>query len=197
MSVARSVQDGSNSVDLCAERELVRDISSHTAARFFSAEGESEFTGLSYSKSLLPKARSWDAPGLGRRIGLFLPGLQRELTRAESDVHLRKKQRLDDGDKRHPLVRAQEIAFAFREMLRNIRGVEAVLVDRAAEGFSVVVIVNDVARDHRQEIYRCEWELMQQCPDVGIDFRVVDRRNRSLSNFITMGVSEAEACVTV
>jgi hypothetical protein len=86
---------------------------------------------------------------------------------------------------------AGEAAFAFKELLYAVEGVEAVMATKSIDGVSMICIVNNVPRAQRREIHDLEWMLMQQYLGTGFDFRIVDLRGRPLCDVISVETADA------
>lgn len=66
------------------------------------------------------------------------------------------------------------IAFLY-ERLTPLQTVEAIYADWHPDGFEVWLVANQTTVADRELIYDQEWALMQKFPQLGFDFRLIDR----------------------
>ena len=72
----------------------------------------------------------------------------------------------------------------FVERLREIRTVETLRAREIERGYKTWVVVNNASEQTRYAVYRAEWNLMRQFPDVAFDFHLVDREGEDLDSII-------------
>ncbi len=73
------------------------------------------------------------------------------------------------------------------ERLLPLEKVEALYADRQPDGFDIWIVVNNTAVADRERIYDQEWGLMQQFPNLGFDFRLIDRTQSALTDLVDLG----------
>jgi hypothetical protein len=83
-----------------------------------------------------------------------------------------------------------DVVMTFRERLRGVNGVEGVLGSQGADAILLSVVVNNMERELRRQIYNCEMELMERFLGTEFDFHVLDRRNRPLCDLVSVELSD-------
>jgi hypothetical protein len=83
-----------------------------------------------------------------------------------------------------------QVVQAFSKILHDVEGVEGVLGDQTAEGLTLTVVMNNPSKEHRREIYDCEWKLTQRYSDASFDFHLIDRRDRPLCDVASIELSD-------
>jgi hypothetical protein len=74
----------------------------------------------------------------------------------------------------------------FYELLLPLEKVVALYANRHSDGFDVWVVADDTTVTDREQIYDQEWALMQQFPDLGFDFRLVDRAQSAPTEMVNL-----------
>jgi len=76
--------------------------------------------------------------------------------------------------------------YVFRDMLADIPEVETVLAHHANGVHSIWTIVDESSADVRAKIYEKEWQLMEQYPQFGFSFHILEREGEELNNLVSM-----------
>ena len=81
---------------------------------------------------------------------------------------------------------AQTIAENIARCADSVPSFESVHVNTTAWGFECRTIVHNSTEEDRFRLYDIEWTLMQEMPDVGFRFNVIDRENMPLEDVVTL-----------
>lgn len=92
-----------------------------------------------------------------------------------------------------PTLDAQAVAERVAQRVRHLASVESVYVKAKPWGFECWLISNSSTEDERFSLYDLEWQLMEQTPDVGLKFHLVDRKGRPLTDVLTLEPFDAVA----
>jgi hypothetical protein len=76
--------------------------------------------------------------------------------------------------------------YVFRDMLADIPEVEAVLANHANGVYSIWTVVDEPSADVRAKIYEKEWQLMEQYPQFGFSFHILEREGEELGNLVSL-----------
>jgi len=76
--------------------------------------------------------------------------------------------------------------YVFRDMLADIPEVEAILANHANGVHSIWTVVDEPSADVRAKIYEKEWQLMEQYPQFGFYFHILEREGEELNNLVTV-----------
>lgn len=86
---------------------------------------------------------------------------------------------------------AQTIAQRVARLVVSIPSLEAVYVWARPWGFECWLVANQSTEEERFRLYDLEWDFMEQFPDLGFKFNLVDREGKTLSE--VMGVEGFDA----
>jgi prevent-host-death family protein len=82
--------------------------------------------------------------------------------------------------------REDAAVYTFRQLVSEMRGMEAIIVTRIAGGYSIWTVADQLNEATRERLYNQEWELMQLYPDLNFDFHLLERQGRDLEEFVTL-----------
>lgn len=76
--------------------------------------------------------------------------------------------------------------YVFRDMLADILEVEVVLANFADGVHSIWTVIDEPSADVRAKIYEKEWQLMEQYPQFGFSFHILEREGEELDNLVSL-----------
>ena len=79
----------------------------------------------------------------------------------------------------------------FGDLLSALPEVEAVLANYDHGVMQAWTVVNELPDATERRIYVLEGELMDRFPDMGLDFHIIERRGRPLSEIIALNLFSA------
>ena len=81
---------------------------------------------------------------------------------------------------------AQTIAQRVARLVVSISSLEAVYVWARPWGFECWLVANQSTEEERFRLYDLEWDFMEQFPDLGFKFNLVDREGKPLSEAMSV-----------
>lgn len=81
---------------------------------------------------------------------------------------------------------AQTIAQRVARLVVSIPSLEAVYVRARPWGFECWLVANQSTEEERFRLYDLEWDFMEQFPDLGFKFNLVDREGKPLSEVMSV-----------
>jgi prevent-host-death family protein len=81
---------------------------------------------------------------------------------------------------------AQTIAKRVGRLVASIPSLEAVYVRARPWGFECWLVANQSTEEERFRLYDLEWDFMEQFPDLGFKFNLVDREGKPLSEVMSV-----------
>ena len=88
---------------------------------------------------------------------------------------------------------AQAVAERIARLTVPVSSLETVYVWARPWGFECWLIANRSTGEERFHLYDAEWELMEQSPDWGFKFTLVDREDRPLPEVVSVEEVDAVA----
>jgi len=88
---------------------------------------------------------------------------------------------------------AQTIARRVARLVISIPSLEAVYVRARPWGFECWLVANQSTEEERFRLYDLEWDFMEQFPDLGFKFNLVDREGKPLSEVMSVEDFDAAA----
>jgi len=81
---------------------------------------------------------------------------------------------------------AQTIAQRVARLVVSIPSLEAVYVWARPWGYECWLVANQSTEEERFRLYDLEWDFMEQFPDLGFKFNLIDREGRPLSEVMSV-----------
>lgn len=81
---------------------------------------------------------------------------------------------------------AQTIAQRVAHLVVSIPSLEAIYVRARPWGFECWLVANQSTEEERFRLYDLEWDFMEQFPDLGFKFNLVDREGKPLSEVMSV-----------
>ncbi len=81
---------------------------------------------------------------------------------------------------------AQTVAQRVARLVVSIPSLEAVYVRARPWGFECWLVANQSTEEERFRLYDLEWDFMEQFPDLGFKFNLVDREGKPLSEVMSV-----------
>jgi len=81
---------------------------------------------------------------------------------------------------------AQTIAQRVARLVVSIPSLEAVYVWARPWGYECWLVANQSTEEERFRLYDLEWDFMEQFPDLGFKFNLVDREGKPLSEVMSV-----------
>jgi prevent-host-death family protein len=93
---------------------------------------------------------------------------------------------VDEEEVRPRVPEAQNIAQRVARLVVSIPYLEAVYVRARPWGFECWLVANQSTEEERFRLYDLEWDFMEQFPDLGFKFNLVDREGKPLSEVMSV-----------
>jgi prevent-host-death family protein len=94
---------------------------------------------------------------------------------------------IDEEEEVMPRVpEAQSIAQRVARLVASIPSLEAVYVRARPWGLECWLVANQSTEEERFRLYDLEWDFMEQSPNLGFKFNLVDREGRPLSEVMSV-----------
>jgi hypothetical protein len=85
-----------------------------------------------------------------------------------------------------PTLDAQGMAERVAQRVRPLASLEGIYVRAKPWGFECWLVANRSTEAERFHLYDLEWQLMEQAPDFGFKFHLIDRQDRPAAEVITL-----------
>ena len=80
----------------------------------------------------------------------------------------------------------QSVAQRVARLVVSIPSLEAVYVWARPWGFECWLVANQSTEEERFRLYDLEWDFMEQFPDLGFKFNLIDREGKPLSEVMSV-----------
>jgi len=92
----------------------------------------------------------------------------------------------NQGDEPNMARFIHSVAKRVTRLVVSIPSLEAVYVRARPWGFECWLVANQSTEEERFRLYDLEWDFMEQLPDLGFKFNLVDRERKPLSEVMSV-----------